>query len=200
MAESAQRAAEKSGQEVIVAPPTPMLALVAARVKIPVFAQGVSAAHGEKTTGSVAAEAVEAAGARGTILNHSESRVSPSLMKSVIPRLAKMSLDVCLCARSATEAGRLASFRTTYLAVEPPELIGTGVAVSKAKPELVSRSVEAVRKTGFTGKILCGAGIVAGDDVVAAMRLGADGVLVSSSVVKSRDWDFKLLELARSLK
>ena len=199
LARSVFKAGEATGQSLIVAPPTPLLARVAGRVRMPVFAQSVSTAPGEKTTGSVAPEAVKAAGAKGTILNHSESRIPVSMLKDAVPRLSAMSLEVCLCAKTAAEAGRLAGLGTTYLAVEPPELIGTGVAVSKARPELVSRAVEVVRRAGFRGRVLCGAGIVTGRDVAAAMELGADGVLVSSSVVKARDWDSKILELARSL-
>jgi triosephosphate isomerase len=199
LAESARRAGEQTGQTVIVSPPTSMLALVSRTVRVKVFAQGVSSSIGEKTTGSVVAEAVKAAGATGTILNHSESRIPVPVLRKVIPRLASLSLDVCLCSRTANEASRLAKFGTEYLAVEPPELIGSGIAVSKAKPELVTNTVEAARRSGYTGKVLCGAGIVTGEDVAAAARLGADGILVSSSVVKAKDWDSKLLELARSL-
>jgi triosephosphate isomerase len=199
LAESALRARERTGQEVIVAPPTSTLALVARTVKVPAFAQGVSPAMGEKTTGSVTAEAVKAAGATGTILNHSEYRLPVELLRKLIPHLSSLSLDVCLCSKTANEANRLARFGTRYLAVEPPELIGSGIAVSKAKPELVTRTVEAAREGGYTGKVLCGAGIVTGEDVAAAVKLGADGILVSSSVVKAKDWDSKLLELARSL-
>ncbi len=85
------------------------------------------------------------------------------------------------------------------MAIEPPELIGSGVAVSRARPELVERTVSVVRGTGFRGRILCGAGIVTGEDVEKAVRLGADGVLAASSVVKARDWESKVRELARSL-
>jgi len=84
--------------------------------------------------------------------------------------------------------------------VEPPELIGSGIAVSKAKPELIERTVSAARKAGYGGRILCGAGIVSGEDVAKAVELGADGVLVASSVVKAADWESKVRELANSLK
>jgi len=73
------------------------------------------------------------------------------------------------------------------------------VAVSKAKPQVVSGTVESARRAGYQGKILCGAGIVTGEDVKSAVRLGADGVLVSSSVVKAGDWRSRLMELAGSL-
>jgi triosephosphate isomerase len=57
-----------------------------------------------------------------------------------------------------------------------------------------------VKDTGFRGKVLCGAGIVSGEDVERAVELGAEGVLVSSSVVRARDWESKIVELADSLK
>ena len=71
--------------------------------------------------------------------------------------------------------------------------------MSKARPELVQKTVASVRKTGYGGKILCGAGIVSGEDVTKAVELGVDGVLVASSVVKAPDWESQVTELARSL-
>jgi triosephosphate isomerase len=200
LAEAAESVAKSSGAEVIVAPPTPMLSLVASKVKIPVFSQSVGGEEGDKTTGAVLPEAVKGAHAEGTILNHSESRRPEAQIVKLVPRLRGLSLRVCLCANSAPEAARLARLGTEYVAIEPPELIGTGVAVSKARPDLVTRTVSAVRGAGFKGSVLCGAGIVDGRDVSRAIELGADGVLVSSSVVKAKDWTGKLDELARSLK
>ncbi len=88
---------------------------------------------------------------------------------------------------------------TEYLAVEPPALIGSGIAVSKARPGLVESSVRVAREAGYKGKILCGAGIVDGADVERAVELGVDGVLVASSVVGARDWTAKIRELSLSL-
>jgi triosephosphate isomerase len=199
LARAAAKVASQSEAEIIVAPPTPALALVASKVDIRVFAQSVSPSNGEKTTGSVLPEAVKAAGASGTILNHSEARLPRREIATLIQSLRTLRLDACLCARTSREAAELSRFRTKYLAVEPPELIGTGVAVSKARPELIVRSVAAVRRAGYGGRVLCGAGIVSGADVKKAMDLGADGVLVASSVVKAPDWELKIEELARSL-
>lgn len=200
LAEAAQSVSQKTGVEIIVAPPGPMLALVASRVRIPVFSQSVGSATGDKTTGAFLPEAVKGARAKGTILNHSEARLPIGELKRLVSRIHSLSLEVCLCAASSAEAVRLGRLKTKYLAVEPPELIGSGVAVSKARPELVSKTVAAARRGGYGGKILCGAGIVNGEDVRKAVDLGAEGVLVSSSVVKAHDWRSKVEELAHSLK
>ncbi|MGD1055690.1 MAG: triose-phosphate isomerase [Nitrososphaerales archaeon] len=200
IAEAAQGVSSKTGARIIVAPPGPMVALVASRVRIPVFSQTVGSETGDKTTGAFLPEAVKAAGAKGTLLNHSESSRPLSELKRLVPRLRRLSLAVCLCADTTSQAVTLARLDPDYVAVEPPGLIGSGVAVSKAKPELVSRTVSKVKETGYRGKILCGAGIVSGEDVKRAVELGADGVLVSSSVVKARDWPSKIEELAHSLR
>lgn len=200
LAESARRVAEGTGVEIIVAPPTPMIALVAKAVRIPVYSQTVGSEAGDKTTGALLPEAVKASKAMGCMLNHSESRRPVAEIKRLVPRLAGLSLDVCLCAGTEAEASRLARLGTKYLAVEPPELIGSGISVTKARPGLISRTVLSVQRSGYTGKLLCGAGIVTGGDVVRAVELGAEGILVSSSVVKAADWEVKLEELARSLR
>jgi triosephosphate isomerase len=199
LARAVQRVSEEVGIECIVAPPTPMIALVASKSKVQVYSQGVGSKSGDKTTGEVLPEAVKAAGATGTLLNHSESRLTPEELKELVPRLKSIGMGFCICAQTADEAADLASLGPKYVAIEPPELIGSGIAVSKARPELVQKTVAAVRRTGYDGGILCGAGIVSGEDVTRAVELGADGVLVASSVVKASDWESKIRELARSL-
>ena len=199
MALAVARVAAAVKVNAIVAPPAPMLAQVASKSKAKVFSQGVASAAGDRTTGAVLPEAVKAAGAVGTILNHSESRVPAAELTKLVPRLAALGLEVCLCARTSKEAAKLSKLSPAYIAVEPPELIGSGVAVSRARPELIERTVAALREAGYGGEVLCGAGIVSGDDVRKAVELGSDGVLVASSVVKAPDWEIKIRELAGSL-
>ncbi|HYC11729.1 MAG TPA: triose-phosphate isomerase [Nitrososphaerales archaeon] len=199
LAAAAAEVASRSGAEIAVAPPTAMLATVASRVSISVFSQSVGAEEGEMTTGADLPEAAKAAGASGTLLNHSEARKPLGELKALVPRAKKAGLKICLCASGSREAAVLSVLGPEYLAVEPPELIGSGVAVSRARPEVVRATVEVARRAGYKGKILCGAGIVGGDDVKRAVELGAEGVLVSSSVVKARQWASKISELARSL-
>ena len=199
LAKAVEAATAGLGLDVIVAPPAPMLALVAAEAKLKVFSQAVGSRVGDKTTGEILPEAVKGGGGSGTILNHSESRRPLPELQALMPRLREVGLEVCLCAQTAREAGKLSALEPKYLAIEPPELIGSGVAVSRARPELIERTVEAARKMGFRGEVLCGAGIVSGDDVRKAVELGTDGVLVASSVVRAGDWKSKVRELARSL-
>jgi triosephosphate isomerase len=199
LAQAVRRASDMVGIGAIVAPPTPMIALVASKTGAQVYSQTVGSKSGDKTTGEILPEAVKAAGGRGTILNHSESRRPLGELRILVPRLAGMGMGVCLCSQTAGEAARLSALKPKYLAIEPPELIGSGIAVSKARPDLIQKTVAEVRRAGYEGEILCGAGIVSGEDVTKAVELGVDGVLVASSVVKASDWESKVSELARSL-
>lgn len=199
LARAAAVASRGMDVKVIVAPPTPMLSAVASRVRLDVYSQSVSGQSGEKTTGLTLPESVKAAGAKGTILNHSEARMALKALEMLVPRVRRLGLAVCLCARNSREAASLARFGSEYLAVEPPELIGSGVAVSRARPEVVEETLKAARRSGYKGKVLCGAGIVSGDDVRRAVELGADGVMVASSVVNARDWRAAIRDLAGSL-
>ncbi len=199
LARAAERVSSVVDVEIVLAPPAPMIGAVASAVKNPVFSQKAEVGGVGQSTGALIPESIKAAGAAGSILNHSEARVTPSALDALIPRLKSLGLEVCLCARTPREVRKLASLSTEYLAVEPPELIGSGVAVSRARPGLIEDSVRAARSADYRGSILCGAGIVNGEDVRMAVKLGVDGVLVASSVVKAKNWDGKVTELALAL-
>jgi len=187
------------GIDVVVAPPTPMLHTVASTVRIPVFAQRTELGEEGKSTGHAIPESIKAAGCAGSLLNHSESRIPMEVLALTIERMKSIGLTSCACAETTEEAVEIAALEPEFLAIEPPELIGTGRAVSKARPELLTGTAEALAKAGYKGSLLCGAGIVSGDDVEAAIRLGTRGILVASSVVKAQDWPTKLRELGTAM-
>jgi len=199
LTQAAESVGQEVGIEVIVAPPASMIGLVASSTSLSVFAQRTENAKVGQSTGALIPEALKASGAAGTILNHSEARTTARELQRLIPRLKSLGLRVCLCAGTRLEVGRLARCGSEFLAVEPPELIGTGIAVSQSNPELVRASVSLARRARYQGQILCGAGIVRGEDVERAVALGVDGILVASSVVNAKDWTKKLAELASPL-
>ena len=188
------------GIDVVVAPPTPMLHTIASTVKVPVFAQKADLGEQGKSTGATIPESIKAAGCVGSLLNHSESRIPLDVLGRTIERMRSLGLTSCACAETTEEAVEVAALNPEFLAIEPPELIGTGRAVSKARPELLTETAEALVRAEYRGSLLCGAGIVSGDDVAAAIRLGTEGILVASSVVKAHDWPVKLRELGTAMR
>jgi len=94
-----------------------------------------------------------------------------------------------VCVKNVSEARKYAKLNPNYIAIEPPELIGTGKAVSKEKPEVIIKSVRAVKDAKNSTRLLCGAGIISGNDVARALELGANGILVASGIVKAKNWE-----------
>jgi triosephosphate isomerase len=101
-----------------------------------------------------------------------------------------------VCVRTPEEAGIIAKFNPNFIAIEPPELIGSGKAVSKENPSIVTNSITAVAAESQTSKVICGAGIVDKADVESALSLGAQGILVASGIIKASSWADKIYELA----
>ena len=169
---------------------------VSESVEIPVFSQHIDPIKPGAQTGHVLAEAVKAAGASGTLLNHSERRMKISEIEEAIELAKTASLRTLVCANTSGVSAAIASLGPEMIAIEPPELIGTGVSVSKAQPELITRTIEKIRKMNSLTRILCGAGVTTPEDVGRAIELGSEGVLVSSSVIKSKDPGKLLAEMA----
>jgi triosephosphate isomerase len=170
-----------------VAPQFTDIVAVAKAVTIPVFAQHIDPIQPGSHTGHVLAEAVKETGAMGTLINHSERQLKLSDIDAIIKITRKKSLVSVVCANNPDISAAVASLKPDIIAIEPPELIGTGIPVSKAKPEVITDTIRLVREINEKVVILCGAGISCGEDVKAALRLGAEGVLVASGIVKAKD-------------
>ena len=67
------------------------------------------------------------------------------------------------------------------------------------KPELISKAVIAVKNAKNNTKLLCGAGIVSGDDVEKASELGSKGILVASGIIKAQSWEKIISDFAKAL-
>jgi triosephosphate isomerase len=199
------RAAEKVYKEfsgsvqVIVAPPFTELRTLAESLEIPVFAQHADPIELGARTGSIPPEAIKETGARGFIANHSERKLRLDEILFLTRRARALGLGILVCAAEPEEAAAISILSPDMIAVEPPELIGTGVAVSRAKPEVVTRSVSLIRRYNERITILTGAGISSAEDAEAAILLGTSGVLVSSAVMKSKEPEEVIDSMARAM-
>ena len=194
----AEEVSKRTGVCVAVAPQAVDLRMVVEATEAPVFAQHIDPVGYGKYTGHVLPEAVAEAGCAGTLINHSERRLGLEAIESTVERAREVGLLPVVCVDTVERGRAVASFAPDAVAIEPPELIGTGIPVSKARPEVISGAVDAVKGIDPGVRVLCGAGITSGEDVAAAMRLGAEGVLVASGVVRAEDPFEVLLDLAEA--
>ncbi len=203
--ETAEKVSKRYNVEIAVAPPQHLIGAVAGRggsssSSIPILAQHVDESGIGSTTGFVVPEMLKESGVSGSLINHSEHRIPDAAVQRLVQRMRGLGMISIVCVRDVAEAGRYAGFNPDYIAIEPPELIGSGRAISKERPEMITDAGDAIAGVGSQAGLLCGAGIISGADVARAVELGAKGVLVASGIVKAADWDGIISEFARSIR
>lgn len=119
----------------------------------------------------------------GVMLNHSEHKLGIEKVKESVLIASKMGFKTLVCAADLSEIGAVIPLVPDFIAYEPPELIGGNISVSTAKPQIIQEAVSMLR--GTKSKLIVGAGIKNRNDVQISKRLGAEGILVASGVVKS---------------
>ncbi len=195
---AAKEVHKETGVRIIVAPQTVDLTDAAGIYK-DIYAQHADFNAQGAFTGTTTAEAIKEVGCRGSLVNHSERRIGDEAVGKTVARLHELGLESMVCTKDAAESARLAVFKPNFIAVEPPELIGSGISVSTAKPEVVSGTVDAVAKVNST-PVLCGAGVSNAHDVKRAIGLGVRGVLLASAFAKAKDPKKLLLEMAEAIR
>jgi len=108
-------------------------------------------------------------------------------------------LDHIVCSNNVETSKAIATLEPDFVSVEPPELIGGDISVTKADPDIVKNSVDAVKKINNNVKVLCGAGVKNGEDVAKAIELGSEGVLLASGIVKADDKENVIRDLSSGL-
>ncbi len=187
LAKQAEKASKETGACIVVAPQLADLRKIAESVEIPVFAQHIDPIKPGNSTGHVLADAVKEAGAVGTLINHSERQMRLIDIDATITLCKQQGLTSCVCANNPPVSAAIAAMKPDITSVEPPELIGSGISVSKAQPEVITDTITLVQQINPKMTILCGAGISTAEDVSIALKLGTQGVLVASGIVKAKD-------------
>ncbi|CAB3289001.1 Triosephosphate isomerase [Methanocaldococcus lauensis] len=197
IAKAAEKVSEESGITIGVSPQFVDLRYIIENTSIPVYAQHIDNITPGSHTGHILPEAIKDCGCRGTLINHSEKRMLLADIEAIINRCKTLGLETVVCTNNVNTSKAVATLNPDYIAVEPPELIGTGIPVSKANPEIVEGTVKAVKEINKDIKVLCGAGISKGEDVKAAIDLGAEGVLLASGVVKAKNVEEAIRDLIK---
>lgn len=187
IARSCREVADDSGIDIAVAPQFCDIYRVSSQVDVPVYAQHLDSVGAGSFTGHAFAQCIKDAGAVGTLINHSEYRLTLANIDASVSKARETGLASIVCTNNVATSAAAAALGPDYVAVEPPELIGSGIPVSKADPQVVTGSVDAVKRVNPSVKVLCGAGISKGEDFQAALELGSVGVLLASGIVKAKD-------------
>ncbi len=199
LAKICDKISRETGVNIAVAPQTADIYRVSSEVDIPVLAQHVDPIKPGASTGGILMESVKEAGASGLLVNHSEKTLKLFEIDFLINYARKLSMVTLACSNNINVSGAIAALNPDMIAVEPPELIGSGISVSKAQPEIVKGTVDFIKRINSNVIPLCGAGISSSEDVKAAIKLGTMGVLLASGVVKAKDQEKIIRSLAEAL-
>ena len=194
----AEKISKRYKIKIAVAPPQHLIGLVA-NSSIPILAQHVDNSNVGSTTGFMIPELLKKSKVSGSLINHSEHRISSDEISKLVLKLRELKMISVVCVKDVAEAKKYAKLNPDYIAIEPPELIGSGKAVSKEKPELITKSADAVNSAKNKTKLLCGAGIISGQDVTKALDLGSKGILVASGIIKAKNWTKVIEEFSKAM-
>ena len=194
----AEQVSKKYKVKIVISPPQHLIGLVA-NSSIPILAQHIDDSKIGSTTGYIIPELLKKSKVKGSLINHSEHRISSKEIEKLVVKLKELKMISIVCVKDVAEVKKYLKINPDFIAIEPPELIGSGKAISTEKPDLIQKAARIVNDSKNKTKLLCGAGIVSGDDVVKSIELGSKGILVASGIIKAKNWNKIISEFAKAL-
>ena len=194
----AEQVSKKYKIKIAISPPQHLIGLVANR-SIPILAQHIDDSKIGSTTGYIIPELLKKSKVKGSLINHSEHRISSKEIEKLVVKLKELKMISIVCVKDVAEVKKYLKINPDFIAIEPPELIGSGKAISTEKPDLIQKAARIVNDSKNKTKLLCGAGIVSGEDVAKSIELGSKGILVASGIVKAKNWNKIISEFAKAL-
>jgi triosephosphate isomerase len=194
----AEQVSKKHKIKIAISPPQHLIGLVA-NSSIPILAQHIDDSKIGSTTGYIIPELLKKSKVKGSLINHSEHRISSKEIEKLVLKLKELKMISIVCVKDVAEVKKYLKINPDFIAIEPPELIGSGKAISTEKPDLIQKAARIVNDSKNKTKLLCGAGIVSGEDVAKSIELGSKGILVASGIIKAKNWNKIISEFAKAL-
>ena len=194
----AEQVSKKYKVKIAISPPQHLIGLVA-NSSIPILAQHIDDSKIGSTTGYIIPELLKKSKVKGSLINHSEHRISSKEIEKLVLKLKELKMISIVCVKDVAEVKKYLKINPDFIAIEPPELIGSGKAISTEKPDLIQKAAKIVNDSKNKTKLLCGAGIVSGEDVAKSLELGSKGILVASGIIKAKNWNKIISEFAKAL-
>ncbi len=187
-----EKVANDTNCNIAISPSNFDLYRVSQEVSISVLAQHIDPIDYGKGTGHLVPSVARQTGVIGTLLNHSERRLSIEILKNTLIVSKKSNLMSIVCVETPEEITKVLEFKPDFIAFEPPELIGSkDKSVASEKPTSIADAVQ--KSKGVP--ILVGAGVNSALDIEVSLKLGAKGFLVATAIIQANNPEQKLREL-----
>ncbi len=164
------------------APPTELANIVQECPNLVVTAQHVDDVSPGASMGKVSIESLVDIGVQAAVLNHADHPLSLSTLVHIVQRAKQKGLKTIICADSVLEAQAIALLQPDIVLAEPTEQIGQSQISSR---DYVTSTIKKIKEINPNVLVEQGAGIRSEKDVEELFRLGADGVGVTSGIVKA---------------
>lgn len=182
-AKRADKISAKHDIQIIISPQPVDLRLISNNTEnLLVFAQNIDPISEGRGHGLILPQAVQAAGAEGVILNHSEYQLKLSHISKTIKIAKSLNLLTLVAGESLEELAALAKLNPDVILAEKSDLIGTG---TRSNENYVKDSIKIVKEINPKIKIMQGAGISTGKDVKDILNSGADAAGAASGIFES---------------
>ncbi len=175
---------EKYNKKAIIAVQPTDIKNLAEKTNLQIYSQHTDGYEKGRNTGFIIPEAIKNAGAKGTLLNHSEHKITLNQIKQTIGLCKKFNLKVICCVNDLKEANKIKKLYPYGIAFEPSNLIATGKSITEYKELELKRFINLLMGSKIIP--ICGAGISSKKDIIKAKELGCKGILISSAITKGK--------------
>lgn len=181
------RVADKAAKEfevdvLFVAPYTDIRRVCENTKHLIVLAPYMDAIRPGRGIADVLPEAVEAAGARGVVLNHSERPLSIEKLQETMDRANELDLLTFVCSDTIENSRKIAHLHPDILNPEPKELIGSGKVSEMGFVTEVNRAVKSIDPAILVEQA---AGVSTAQQVYEFIMAGSDAVGSASGILTS---------------
>ena len=185
-------AADFDVQVILTCSPCDLYRVQRATEHLFIFGQHIDPIATGPTTGKILPEALRAAGAVGTMINHPENQMIFSDVQKAIGRAHECDLDTLAFAQTLEQAVSLAWMGTDMVMVEEPQFIASNTILDSSYIKEVTDAAVKVKKDIL---VLQGAGIKSGMDVQNVISQGVLGTGSSSGIFRSDNPQNMIIEM-----
>ena len=197
LAKAADAAAEKYDVDVLMITPYTEIARVAQQTRrLIILAPYMDVLHPGRGMADVLPEAIQAAGAKGVVLNHCERPMTLNAIYRTLRRADELGLLTFACADSIAEAKAIAQLHPDLLNPEPSDWIGGTQGVDLG---FAAASAKAIKEIDPSILVEQAAGVVNGEQVRKLVLAGAEGIGVSSGICTAANPEATLADMVRNV-
>lgn len=163
------------------------------QIGVKVWLQTVDQYLDGKHSGFISPLQAQAIGINGSLLNHSEHRLSKGTVQKILAHKPKNFKIVC-CAHSLGQISWIKKSKPDFILYEPPDLISSpDKSVATEEAETIKQAVALASPV----PLIVGAGVKSTEDVIISRKMGAIGVGLANAFVTSTNPQQLLIKLIK---